>query len=208
MLVWDCLNCGEEYEGMYCPNCGVDRGRTSIAEDCLNCGEEYEGMYCPNCGVDRDRTSIEEDDTEPKVWAVGWCEDEGGMPTDVFKTGIENLLISDRNSFLDFVIDKYTLHMGTIPTPEDFGQDDWADVGDLDEMDGTNGMFEYIGDAGEFFVLYGNKHDVLKHIAYSYDIVDTEPTSPLRINQYITRHIPHMSTTAQVEVTPILDYCK
>ena len=31
--MWQCLNCGEEYEDLWCPNCGVDRGKESIEDE-------------------------------------------------------------------------------------------------------------------------------------------------------------------------------
>lgn len=41
-----CKNCGTEYEGNFCPNCGQKNGPVK----CKNCGAEFEGNFCPNCG--------------------------------------------------------------------------------------------------------------------------------------------------------------
>jgi len=43
-----CKNCGQEYESMFCPNCGLVN---PDYKTCKNCGKDYKGDFCPYCGT-------------------------------------------------------------------------------------------------------------------------------------------------------------
>lgn len=44
-----CSNCGREFEGNFCPECGAPAQQTVIK--CPNCGTEFKGNFCPQCGT-------------------------------------------------------------------------------------------------------------------------------------------------------------
>ena len=44
-----CANCGKEFEGNFCPQCGTPAQKTVIK--CPNCGTEFKGNFCPQCGT-------------------------------------------------------------------------------------------------------------------------------------------------------------
>ena len=44
-----CSNCGMEFEGNFCPECGTPAQKTVIK--CPNCGTEFKGNFCPQCGT-------------------------------------------------------------------------------------------------------------------------------------------------------------
>lgn len=55
-----CSNCGTEFEGSFCPECGTKEGIDKSKEEtnpdkvynkCKNCGTTYEGFFCPECGA-------------------------------------------------------------------------------------------------------------------------------------------------------------
>lgn len=47
-----CSNCGNEFEGNFCPQCGVPAERVAlIHHTCPKCGNEYDGNFCPACGT-------------------------------------------------------------------------------------------------------------------------------------------------------------
>lgn len=43
-----CSNCGHEFEGNFCPNCGKSPTEKQV---CPNCGREFDGKFCPECGM-------------------------------------------------------------------------------------------------------------------------------------------------------------
>lgn len=43
-----CKNCGQEFEGKFCPNCGAPAPKKVI---CPSCRTEFEGNFCPECGA-------------------------------------------------------------------------------------------------------------------------------------------------------------
>lgn len=45
-----CQNCGNEFEGKFCPNCGTP-APTNTKRFCSNCGAEMNGNFCSNCGA-------------------------------------------------------------------------------------------------------------------------------------------------------------
>ena len=47
-LLHICENCGERFEGMYCPKCGVKVGQKG--KTCPECQTVYFSNACPNCG--------------------------------------------------------------------------------------------------------------------------------------------------------------
>lgn len=47
-----CKNCGNEYEGNFCPACGTPAEKsTLVPRTCAKCGNQYEGNFCPACGT-------------------------------------------------------------------------------------------------------------------------------------------------------------
>ena len=44
-----CENCGNEFEGKFCPNCGVPAPESLSV--CKSCGKEFAGRFCPHCGA-------------------------------------------------------------------------------------------------------------------------------------------------------------
>lgn len=44
-----CTNCGREFEGTFCPDCGT---KAAMQERCPVCGKEHaaDEQFCPNCG--------------------------------------------------------------------------------------------------------------------------------------------------------------
>lgn len=47
-----CTNCGNEFEGNFCPVCGTPAEKSSPAHHvCSQCGKEYDGNFCPSCGT-------------------------------------------------------------------------------------------------------------------------------------------------------------
>lgn len=47
-----CSNCGNIFEGKFCPACGTPAGNTSPTHHiCQKCGNEYDGNFCPACGA-------------------------------------------------------------------------------------------------------------------------------------------------------------
>ncbi len=64
--VMKCSNCGTEFEGAFCHECGAraeEQASASVAEPeaayikCKNCGAQYEGMFCPECGAKADSSA-------------------------------------------------------------------------------------------------------------------------------------------------------
>ena len=50
-----CTNCGNEYEGNFCPACGTPaETSTPASRVCAKCGNRYEGNFCPACGTPAD----------------------------------------------------------------------------------------------------------------------------------------------------------
>jgi hypothetical protein len=45
-----CQNCGNEFEGKFCPDCGTP-APTNMKKFCSNCGAEMNGNFCSNCGA-------------------------------------------------------------------------------------------------------------------------------------------------------------
>lgn len=41
-----CKKCGNDYEGVFCPQCGTKSDSTA----CTNCGIAFSGNFCPKCG--------------------------------------------------------------------------------------------------------------------------------------------------------------
>lgn len=52
-----CKNCGQEFEGNFCPNCGTKRDEVRT---CPNCGAEVSGNFCANCGQPMNKPTTEE----------------------------------------------------------------------------------------------------------------------------------------------------
>ena len=54
-----CDQCGKEFEGRFCPECGtevpeVDESQAAPETNtvkCQQCGKEFEGKFCPECGA-------------------------------------------------------------------------------------------------------------------------------------------------------------
>lgn len=44
-----CLNCNEEFEGLYCPACGTRFN--AVEKICPNCSTRYFSDACPKCGL-------------------------------------------------------------------------------------------------------------------------------------------------------------
>lgn len=42
-----CSDCGHDFEGNFCPNCGAPAPQKVV---CSSCGTEFEGNFCPECG--------------------------------------------------------------------------------------------------------------------------------------------------------------
>lgn len=51
-----CKNCGTEFEGAFCPGCGIKYDRQVYT--CKNCGKEFVGRFCPECGTKYEPTRI------------------------------------------------------------------------------------------------------------------------------------------------------
>ena len=43
-----CTNCGNDFEGKFCPECGTPAPRSAT---CPNCGAEVAGKFCAECGT-------------------------------------------------------------------------------------------------------------------------------------------------------------
>lgn len=43
-----CTNCGNDFEGKFCPECGTPTPRSAT---CPNCGAEVAGKFCAECGT-------------------------------------------------------------------------------------------------------------------------------------------------------------
>ena len=50
-----CSNCGTEFDGKFCPECGKPAQSTKVS--CSNCGTEFEGNFCPSCGHSAQNTA-------------------------------------------------------------------------------------------------------------------------------------------------------
>ena len=44
-----CLNCNEEFDGLYCPSCGTRYD--AVEKICPNCSNKYFSEACPKCGT-------------------------------------------------------------------------------------------------------------------------------------------------------------
>ncbi len=47
-FLYVCANCSAEYDGTYCPKCGVRRD--AAGKTCPKCGIRFFTNFCPNCG--------------------------------------------------------------------------------------------------------------------------------------------------------------
>lgn len=50
-----CLQCGAEFQGNFCSNCGSPSTLPEI--HCLECGTSYVGNICPACGMEKGHTT-------------------------------------------------------------------------------------------------------------------------------------------------------
>ena len=68
----ECKNCGTEYEGRFCPECGnecKEQGQTDCVTVCPQCGSERvgKGKFCVNCGYNYETRSSSNTATGGKI---------------------------------------------------------------------------------------------------------------------------------------------